>query len=270
MADTTLAEKTDVAEFLARPIDAGRPDRPRPSEGRRHRALARLLLRRPRLRTGPAVRRPGGVLLGRRLPSPFRHQHLGEQGRAAAAAADDRPLPRGDPLSEPGGARRRAEAADRRRHSARRRERSRRQRSALPARPRRQRRSNSTATDRWRNGRGTPMARSAWSANASISRDCSARRHSRSTPACRQRLPARGGKSGGCRLYGADWQPTPRGFAPSRSSSPCPTRRSPSPCSPAISAPARPRCSTASSRRTTASATPSSSTSSARSASTTT
>src|SRR5262249_21780315 len=46
----------------------------------------------------------------------------------------------------------------------------------------------------------------------------------------------------------------------------CPTR-SPSPCSPAISAPARPRCSTASCRSRTDRSTPSSSTNSARSAS---
>ena len=41
----------------------------------------------------------GGLPLGRRLPPPHRAQHLGEQGRLAAAARHHRALSRRDPLS---------------------------------------------------------------------------------------------------------------------------------------------------------------------------
>ena len=86
-----------------------------------------------------AVRRPGRVPLRRRLPPPHRAQHLGVEGRLAAAAGDDRALPRRDPLSRPADARRRAQARRSTRVSARRRVRPRRQRGDLPPRPGRQR-----------------------------------------------------------------------------------------------------------------------------------
>ena len=44
-------------------------------------------------------RRAGGLHLGRRLSPPHRAEHLGVAGRLAAAAGNDRPLPRRDPLS---------------------------------------------------------------------------------------------------------------------------------------------------------------------------
>ena len=48
-----------------------------------------------------ALRHAGGVLLGRRLSSPHRHQHLGEPRRRTAATALDRPVPSRHPLSDP-------------------------------------------------------------------------------------------------------------------------------------------------------------------------
>ena len=99
-----------------------------------------VLARRARVRGDDALRRPGRVPERRRLPPPPRAQHLGEQGRLAAAARDDRALPRGDPLPDPRGARRRAATAARRRDPPRRRDRPRRQRGALPPRPGRERR----------------------------------------------------------------------------------------------------------------------------------
>ncbi len=62
---------------------SARRHRPRPPEGRRHRARARLLRRRPRLRAAAADGRPGRVHLRRRLPPPHRPR---TRGRAAAAA----------------------------------------------------------------------------------------------------------------------------------------------------------------------------------------
>ena len=68
------------------------PHRPRPSQGGRSRPRARLLLRRARLRADAALRQPGRLRRGRRLSPPHRPQHLGEQGRLAAAARHHRPL----------------------------------------------------------------------------------------------------------------------------------------------------------------------------------
>ena len=62
------------------------PHRPRPPQGRRPRPGARLLPRRARLRADPALRRAGGVPLGRRLSPPHRAEHLGEPRRPPAAA----------------------------------------------------------------------------------------------------------------------------------------------------------------------------------------
>ena len=114
--------------------------RPRAPQGRRPGSGAVVLLRRAGLRADAALRQPGGLPVGRRLPPPHRPQHLGKPRRQAAAARQHRPLSHGHPVSHAGSARRRAAARAGGRHRARRRQRPRRQRGALPARLRPERR----------------------------------------------------------------------------------------------------------------------------------
>ena len=126
-------------------------DRACPSQGRRSRSRARLLLRRARLRADAAHGLGRGVHFGRRLSPPHRPQHLGEQRRPSAAAGHHRAVPHRDPLSDAPGAGGCAASRDQAGIAARRRQRPRRQRGALSARSRRERRR--AATDRPKNGR---------------------------------------------------------------------------------------------------------------------
>src|SRR4029077_5039037 len=118
---------------------SARGHRPRSSEGERHRPCARVLSRHPRLRGDAALRRPGRVHLGRWLPPPHQPAHVGVERRVPSAAGDDRPVPRGDPLSGPQGARAGPEAAGRGECPDRRRNGSRRERGDLSPRSGRQR-----------------------------------------------------------------------------------------------------------------------------------
>ena len=130
-------DREEAAELVATPADArvrddrgrglqeavelghGAADRPGcrhrpcPSEGRGPRPRDRLLPRRARLRAHAAAGRPGGVPFRGRLPPPHRAQHVGVEGRLAAAAGNDWPLPRCDSLPVASCARGRAEAARR-------------------------------------------------------------------------------------------------------------------------------------------------------------
>ena len=76
----------------------------------------------------------------RRLPPPYRPQHLGESRRQPAGERHDRPVPHGHPLPDARGPRRCAAAPHRGRDPARWGVRPRRERGALPARPRPERR----------------------------------------------------------------------------------------------------------------------------------
>ena len=131
----------EALDGLSRADRSRRRHRPRPPQGRRHRPLARLLLRRARLRAAAALRRRRGLRLGRRLPPPHRPQHLALEGRLAAAAAAPPASSTSRSATRP--ARALADALRRLIEAGvplERRLRPRRQRGALPRRPRRQRR----------------------------------------------------------------------------------------------------------------------------------
>ncbi|CAA9231270.1 MAG: Glyoxalase family protein, partial [uncultured Chthoniobacterales bacterium] len=115
-------------------------NRPCASEGIRSRARVRLLLRCAGLRIDAALRNAGCVRGGRRVSSPHRVKHLGKRRRECARSRHDGAVPSRRALSHACRIGSCAEAADRCEHPARRRERSRGERSALPARPRSQRR----------------------------------------------------------------------------------------------------------------------------------
>jgi hypothetical protein len=100
--------------------------RPRPPEGERPRVAAPLWRR-------------GGIPVRRRVPPPHRAEHLGVEGRLAAAPEHDRALPRRHSLSRPGDARACRASGRRRRRPVDRRQRPRRQRGDLPPRSRLQR-----------------------------------------------------------------------------------------------------------------------------------
>ena len=95
----------------------GNADRACSSQGGRSRTRAGILLRRARLRADAAHGAPGGVHFGRRLSSPHRAEHLGEQGRSSAAARHHRTVSHRDPLSDPRRAGRRAAPRDAGGHS---------------------------------------------------------------------------------------------------------------------------------------------------------
>ena len=102
------------------------------------RALA-FYCRCARVRGAGAVRGPGGVHLGGRVPPPHRPQHVGVARRNAASSRPHRALPRCDSLPGSQGARRRASPPRRCGNPARRRIRPRRERGVVSPRSRRQR-----------------------------------------------------------------------------------------------------------------------------------
>ena len=113
--------------------------RARPSQGCGSGPRARVLFRRPWVRADAADGSVGRLPECRRVPPPHRVEYMGEPGRPSTAGGHDRSVPLRHPLPGPPCAWRRAAPAARRGGAARRRERPRRERSALPARPRRQR-----------------------------------------------------------------------------------------------------------------------------------
>ena len=134
-----------TASDSLRPWSPRRPPRSTPASASatstsrsRRRSRPRFLRRRPRPRAAAALGPGRRFRLRRRLPPSHRAQLLAVEGRPAASAGYDRPLPLRDPLPDPLVAGRRPAPREGGWHSADRRLRPRGQRSALPQGPRRQ------------------------------------------------------------------------------------------------------------------------------------